>query len=186
MFYPFRSYILAILLYIFLIIFLGINFRQDFVAPLVSLEIEAEAIGDSNQHQHNSSFVNNETTQKIAVADAINKSEHQHFDPNINHDKKSSQNHSQQALEAKKIAPIFQPLPEIPEDLRYDFFATEIVAKFFIAKSGEVYNVELISPSDIPRLNMALIKSLMKWRFPTQDNEKTEIIRVKFEVREKT
>jgi hypothetical protein len=184
MIYPIRSYILATLTYIILAIFLCLNFKKNRELMPVSLEIEADIVGDINQHQHNSSFTSNKNFSKIVLPDATNNSQHQHLDKNFEHKPDSLKNLSQPDSQAQKIAPIYQPLPEIPEDLRYDFFAIEIMAKFFIAKSGEVYDVELVRSSDILRLNMILIKSLMKWRFAPQDNEKTEIIRVKFAVRE--
>lgn len=184
MIYPFRSFILAVLIYLIPIFFLTINFKNNIIPPFVSLEIEAEIIGDSNQHQHNSSFEAQKTTHKISIPDAINQSQHQHLDKNFTHQKSKLNEAEDESTQSQKISPIYQPLPDIPEDLRYELFSSKIIAKFFIAKSGEVSDVELIKSSHIPRLNMALINTLKKWRFPPQNIEKTEIIAVKFAVTE--
>ena len=139
----------------------------------------------------------NNGEKKVAIKDAINKSSHQHLEQNIDHSinnhgkasgklsdevSKPTKNFSETQKEAQKIAPLYQPLPDIPEDLRYDFFSSKIVAKFFIDKNGRVYEVELIKPSSIPKLNFLLKKSLLKWQFPAQNAEYFQIINVKFSV----
>ena len=85
-------------------------------------------------------------------------------------------------MDAKKIAPLFQPLPEIPLDMRSEFFSTKIIAKFYIKKDGSVSAVELLEISHNPRLNLLLLKSLKKWRFEPSNHDFEQIINVKFAV----
>jgi protein TonB len=59
---------------------------------------------------------------------------------------------------------IFQPLPELPDDLREDGLQTVAMARFSIHPDGSV-EVELISPTHVPRLNQLLLDALRKWRF---------------------
>lgn len=59
---------------------------------------------------------------------------------------------------------IFQPRPQIPDDLRSMSFKLSARARFNIAADGSV-KVELIKPTPNPRLNRILLDSLRKWRF---------------------
>lgn len=59
---------------------------------------------------------------------------------------------------------IYQPLPEIPETLRYRNIDVVAVARFRVAASGAA-QVDLVEPTSDPDLNRALIDSLKRWRF---------------------
>lgn len=59
---------------------------------------------------------------------------------------------------------IFQPKPEIPEDLREEALHAVAVARFQIAADG-TSTVELITPTPNLKLNRALLDTLKKWRF---------------------
>jgi protein TonB len=82
---------------------------------------------------------------------------------------------------------IIHPLPQIPEDLREGAFISAALARFHIAVDGSA-EVELVKPTQDPRLNRILLDTLKKWRFfPAIKSGKpvatTEEILVKIEVR---
>jgi protein TonB len=82
---------------------------------------------------------------------------------------------------------IVRPMPQIPDDMREGAFNSAALARFHIAVDGSV-TVELVKPTQNPRLNRILLDSLRKWRFiPAIKNGKpvasTEEIVVKIEVR---
>jgi periplasmic protein TonB len=81
---------------------------------------------------------------------------------------------------------ILQPLPELPDDLREDALQAVAMARFSIHADGSV-EVELISPTHVPRLNQLLLDALKKWRFfPAMKNGQpiasSQDIRVHFNV----
>jgi len=59
---------------------------------------------------------------------------------------------------------LYQPLPEIPEDLRRRAIDLVAVARFRVSANGTA-EVELIEPTPDPSLNRALMETLRKWRF---------------------
>jgi len=59
---------------------------------------------------------------------------------------------------------ILQPLPVLPDDLREDAYQTVAMARFSIRVDGSV-DVELVRPTQNPRLNQLLLEALRKWRF---------------------
>jgi protein TonB len=67
---------------------------------------------------------------------------------------------------------IAQPLPEIPDDLREAAYHAIALARFTIRADGSV-EVELLQPTQQPRLNQLLLASLHNWRFfPATENGK--------------
>jgi periplasmic protein TonB len=67
---------------------------------------------------------------------------------------------------------IAQPLPEIPDDLREAAYHAIALARFTIHPDGSV-DVELLQPTQQPRLNQLLLASLHNWRFfPATENGK--------------
>lgn len=181
MFFPIRSFVLATTIYFFGLFFANKIINSKINYPEVSIEIDAEMIGNENIYEQNSKFVSG--LQKISDLNHKNQvNDHQHLnDNNQNNQNESSKIlDSNENLKAQKIPPIFQPLPEIPEDLRYQIFSTTITAKFYIDENGEVYEVELVNPSNIPKLNMILIKTLKRWRFPRKFQKFQQIINVEF------
>lgn len=183
MIYPLRSYALAILLYLSIITFIGLNKKNYEKNPLISLEIEADFIGFFNQHQEKSTMQREKNINKILLPKISKKefNEKQEIEPN-QQNKALETTNSKNNLEAKKVAPIYQPLPEIPFDMRNEAFSTKIIAKFYIEKDGSVGNVELLEISHNPRLNLLLLKSLKKWRFEPSNQAFEQIINVKFSV----
>jgi protein TonB len=59
---------------------------------------------------------------------------------------------------------LYQPLPEIPEELRRRAIDLVAVARFHVAANGSA-EVELIQPTPDAALNRALLDTLKKWRF---------------------
>jgi protein TonB len=59
---------------------------------------------------------------------------------------------------------IYQPLPEIPDELRRRAIDLVAVARFRVAANGSA-EVELIEPTPDAALNRALVETLKKWRF---------------------
>ncbi len=79
---------------------------------------------------------------------------------------------------------IAQPLPAIPDDLRQDAMNEVATARFHIAVDGSV-TVELIKPTQNPRLNRLLLGALKFWKFSPAisdgkpvASEETRIVRV--------
>jgi len=82
----------------------------------------------------------------------------------------------------KNAGPIYNPLPQIPDDLRVEAFKSESIAYFHIDAAGNVEHVELIKYCANPRLNALLLKSLKSWRFKALEVATTQEIKVKFKV----
>jgi len=59
---------------------------------------------------------------------------------------------------------LYQPLPEIPEELRRQNLAAVAVARFRVAADGSA-QVELVRATTDTRLNQALLDALRRWRF---------------------
>jgi protein TonB len=67
---------------------------------------------------------------------------------------------------------ITQPLPEIPDDLREAAYHAIALARFTIRPDGSV-DVQLVQPTQQPRLNQLLLTALHNWRFfPATENGK--------------
>ena len=80
----------------------------------------------------------------------------------------------QEATEAKSDSHgaiiISQTIPKIPDDLRKEVYSSSAVARFHVAADGST-TVELLTPSQNPRLNRFLLEALKTWRFaPATDN----------------
>ncbi|TDN63034.1 outer membrane transport energization protein TonB [Paraburkholderia sp. BL10I2N1] len=81
---------------------------------------------------------------------------------------------------------IAQPLPSVPDELREQAYQTVAVARLVIHTDGSVA-VELIKPTQYPRLNQIVVETLRSWRFfpAMQDGHPVETqqdIRVHFNV----
>jgi len=59
---------------------------------------------------------------------------------------------------------IYQPLPDVPEELRRRAIDLVAVARFRVAANGSA-EVELIQPTPDAALNRALLDTLRRWRF---------------------
>lgn len=131
--------------------------------PAVTLEIELISPGEAKAQNH----------QKIR----LKKNTHEPSD-HLHLPEEKDLGHS-----AKNLDPTFHPLPEIPDDLRDEAFSSRAVARFYIGENGEVTKVELIQPCSNPRLNVLLLKSLQKWKFPRDSSSKIQDISVTFLVK---
>lgn len=161
--FPFASFTAAFLIWFLLItIFSGAFFTKSKILP-ISLTIDAAMIGEVEKEKKSAeNFLAKEGDQK--------KSE-----------EKFSAEKNQNAVQ-KKVIPLFNPLPKIPDDLREEAFRSEAIARFHIASNGSVANVELIKPCQNPRLNNLLLKSLRNWKFEPSTAGFTQDIRVTFSV----
>ncbi|WP_235012407.1 TonB family protein [Caballeronia catudaia] len=79
-----------------------------------------------------------------------------------------------------------QPLPVLPDDLREVAYQAVAVARFDVHGDGS-FDVELVRPTQNPRLNQILLETLRKWRFfPAMENghpiESHQDLRVHFNV----
>jgi protein TonB len=79
-----------------------------------------------------------------------------------------------------------QPLPVVPDDMREEAYQAVAMARFKIHADGSV-DVTLIQPTQNPRMNQILLKTLRGWRFfpSMQDGhpvESSQDVRVHFNV----
>ena len=68
------------------------------------------------------------------------------------------------AGETRGAHAVIQPLPVIPDELRQDAMSESAIARFQIAADGTT-TVELIKPTQNPRLNRLLLDTLRTWKF---------------------
>jgi protein TonB len=79
-----------------------------------------------------------------------------------------------------------QPMPVLPDDLREQGYQLTAVARFKVHADG-TFDVELVKPTQNPRLNQILLETLHRWRFfPAMENghpvESDQDVRVHFSV----
>lgn len=163
--YPLASFSIALVIWFFLLaIFSYRIFKESQILP-AAIEIDATMIGE---------FIREKKT--------LTKTEENFFDANEKNEIPSSNSASE--ISQKKLIPLHQPLPKIPDDLRNEAFNSKAIARFFIAADGSVIQVELIQPCANPRLNHLLLKSLKDWKFPQVNGGKasTQDISVHFKV----
>ena len=178
MYRPFLSYNLAILLFSALLL-IDLKFSQkNLLPPQISLQIDA-SIGDKkilgDNHQH-------ESSKKIVKKSINNSHNDEHIESDKNTDISKEKNLQNNQNPASNLKPIYQPLPEIPEELRYQFMQTNAIAKFYITSTGMVEKVELIQPSNYPKINYLLLQSLKQWQFPPSKESSTQEIKINFKV----
>ena len=178
MYRPFLSYSLAIIFYGLLILLSFLFYRNHQPQPMISLQIEALIANQANHiqdHQHEfSKKISSDQNTKL-------RHQHQHLEGKKQYEKKYQSQHS--SAPATNLAPLYQPLPDIPEELRYEAMRTKALARFNIATDGTVKSVDLIQPSNSPKLNYLLIKSLKQWRFEASNHESSQEISITFEVK---
>jgi len=156
----FATFLLHFLLFVS---FFDFDFKSE-NQPVVALEIELITPGKAQTQ--------NQRAEKIR----LQKNTHQPSDHVHLHEENDS-------IHSEQIDPILHPLPEIPDDLRDEAFSSRAVARFHIGENGEVAKVDLIQPCSNPRLNVLLLKSLQKWKFPRESSGKTQEISVTFLVK---
>ena len=167
--YPLASILFSLLIWIIIIIFTAFIFSQNnnnlsdlennrkFAATIATVEIVDDitddiAIYKTKQNQNNSNNSNNNYSNVI-----------------------NNQNNKQGA------APLYRPLPNIPDDLREEAFNSDAIARFHIKADGSA-KVELIKPCFNSKLNYLLLENLKKWRFSEAAQDSVQDIRISFKV----
>ena len=178
---PFLSFAVGFLIYFLLLGFFAFLFFKKLQMPQVALEVDAELVSDISAHEKSKSREEKSDLEKISSEkNAQQKSSEEKLEPhkaNANKEESEVQKNS-----AKKIPPLFQPLPEIPQELRYEAFNSKAVARFHVDAAGNVVGVDLIKPTSNPKLNQLLLKSLRKWKFAASRSGITQDIAVNFTV----
>jgi len=178
---PFLSFAVGFLVYFLLLGFFAFVFFKKLQMPQVTLEVDADLVCDVSAHEKSKSREEKSDLEKISSEkNAQKKSSEEKLEPN----KANAENEENEAQKnsAKKIPPLFQPLPEIPQELRYEAFNSKAVARFYVDAAGNVARVELITPTSNPKLNQLLLKSLRKWKFASSRIGVTQDIVVTFKV----
>ena len=167
---PLTSFSFAVLVWLIILVSFSLSIFKKSPIPQITLEIDSQMIGEIAEERKPEKKSNTKTLK-------IDKSS------DLKTAKKSLQHDHHFVENSKKLAPIFNPLPQIPNDLREEAFASEAIARFYISNEGAVLRVELIKPCANPKLNFLLLKSLKKWRFANSPKESTQDIRVNFLVK---
>ena len=180
--YPLTSLSLATVIYLLLALGFFLVFYSANQAPKVSLVIDANLIGEV--HQHEISKVKKKKSKnlkKISDQKKYQKSKDEKIEP-VEPNPVEKEEESEFKKISQTIAPIYQPLPKIPNSLRLEAFHSKAVARFFILASGKVAKVQLIRPCRSPKLNHLLLKSLRNWKFPANSTGFEQEIKVTFKV----
>jgi protein TonB len=109
------------------------------------------------------------------------KAEEEKIEPPSANSEKELKTESENKI-STKLLPLYQPLPEIPDDLRQEAFDSFAVARFYISQNGIVTKVDLLTPCKNSKLNQLLLKSLYNWKFNPSIKPWTQDIRVTFKV----
>lgn len=181
--FPFVSFFLAILIFIFfLTIFFGF-FVTKSAKIQDSFDVDASIVDELSKQMNNKNNLQDLRQNLASKKDDNSAKNAQEKLENNNIAKAANPSGSKE----NKIATVTQrPLPEIPEELRQEAFNSYAIARFYIAANGEV-KVELIKPCNNPKLNQLLLQSLRKWRFSAATQfgvnvDSTQDIKVKFSV----
>lgn len=161
----FVSFFAALLLHSLLVVMIYFSVFRKHASPPPAVVLEISLLSDkaNESHENNKShYLKLDEQAKV-----------QHYHKSSDFDLSDT---------AEKFAPVFNPLPQIPNDLRDEVFESVAVARFFIDAAGSVARVELIKPCANPRLNNLLLKSLKSWRFSATAANSTQDIRVSFKV----
>lgn len=157
----------SVLIHLLLIVIFGFSFFREKPIPPSTVVIDVVMIGDVKKEKK---ITQNHHGQKT-VKDDGNRPRHYH-----------NQTENQATDAVKKVVPVANPLPQIPEDLRAEAFQSEAIARFYIDATGNVEKVDLVKPCANPRLNNLLLKSLRQWKFTPTENSSTQDIKVRFRV----
>lgn len=190
MYRPILSFILSLLSILSLLMIGEFYLRFNFfnlkkTQPDISLVIDAK-IGDVsnhiqiNQHELPKQFVKSKTS---SIHDPNHIEHDQLNSPEKKQPNQTSTNNNSNAI-AQSIKPIHQPLPAIPDDLRYHAMKTKAIAEFSWDENGKVITVKLIQPSQSIELNQLLIKYLYQWQFPASTQKHQQQINITFEVKD--
>lgn len=160
-----KSFILSLTIHLVVLAAFVFDFAKKSDSPKISLVIDAVLISEvSKDGKHNHKKIS--SNKFLSDNSSLNKIE------------KSQEQESS----AQKVLPIYQPLPDIPQELRYEAFNSVAIAHFNILPSGEVASVELVKPCANPRLNQLLLKALKNWKFKPSNQSNSWDVKVNFKV----
>ncbi len=172
MLHPKTSLFLAIFSYIFLLFIVTHTYfdKQNYQHSFLTLSSNNVVSIQINQHNQSLNNVVNKNITKKKFITPQNNSAQQPSNTNIN-------NNSDNQIERKIL---HQPLPNIPQDLRYDLLDEIIVANFIIDENGKPLKINLISPSKNLKLNSLLHEKLQEWIFSTSNKITSQNVEVNF------
>jgi TonB family protein len=166
---PISSFIFSLFFWLLFLTAIGILIKDQNEIISVSINLDASSI--------KSEF------EEVSAGKKIKENEHSEDHGNKSKETEKEENlqnleNNQNKNNISKDA-IYQPLPQIPNELRSEALRTYAIARFYLDENGSVIKVELIKPSSNFELDVLLIKSLKKWKF-NPNSEKTKEIKVHF------
>ncbi len=174
--HSFKSLLLSLIVWILLILCLTYSKQKITKQPQTFSEINAFLIGEDELENRS----RNRSGQEMVRSKNETESDYHHVAEGENHAEKNK------GVVASEFAikPIFQPLPNIPDELRERAFHSDAIVRFHIAADGSVTKVELIKPSFNNRLDEMLLRSLRRWKFSAASSGEVKVsiqdIRVRF------
>ena len=152
--FPFTSFALAIIIWIFFIAVFFYSATQKSTIIPATLEVDASIVDNVSRRIENRNIIHKDDAKNSAEKNKI-----------LQEKSAANANEASGSSKLNKVATIVaRPLPEIPEDLREEAFNSFAIARFYIAADGST-TVELIKPCNNPRLNQLLLQNLHKWKF---------------------
>jgi len=173
---PFFSFFAATLIWFLLTLIFFVTISKKLEISESAIELDAQTFGEISQVEKLPQKKSLAKKPQIDKSSDLKKGEPETA-PHHHHFEENSKNLS------KKTAAIFNPLPQIPDELRSEAFKSEAIARLYISSDGAVLKVELLKPCANPTLNKLLLKSLAKWRFAPSQTESTQDINVNFLVK---
>jgi hypothetical protein len=171
MLHPKISLFLAIFSYTFLLWLITNNhfYKKKYQSSSLLKPLDNLVIIKINQNTHSLNNLANKTIANNFVTPKNNSPQQpSNIDKNINNNSNIE----------RKI--LHQPLPHIPQDLRYDLLNETIIANFSIDENGKVLEIKLISPSKNLKLNSLLREKLQEWIFTTHTKITSQNVEVNF------
>lgn len=180
--HPFKSFSFGLLIYLLLLSIFGFIVYKVTKAPEVQVVVEAELINQEPQHEEPQTETAKEEPkieESIIDNQKFKKSKERKVEPKAD---KYSKEERKNAEIVKRSDPIYQPLPSIPNEFRYETLNTIAKGRFYVNAQGNVTKVALIKPCSEPKLNHILLKQLKKWKFKEGTVAFVQDINVTFKV----
>jgi|GEM_PF-1952826 len=175
MLHPKSSFFLAIFSY-FLLLWLILNFRFNNHQPNFTFQSTSDFI--------NINLNNIDSSQNNAPAKKTVKNVAKNLTKNLNNQPVNQNQQLMQTNDAeinnKERKILHQPLPKIPQDLRYELLNEKIIANFVIDENGKPIKITLTSPSKNLQLNALLLEKLQEWVFTTSNQISIQDVLVNF------
>ena len=171
MLHPKISFFLAIFSY-FLLLWFILNFHFNNHQPNFTFQSTSDFV--------NINLSNIDSSQNNAPAKKIvkNIAKNLHNQPANQNQQLIQTNDEKISNKERKI--LHQPLPKIPQDLRYELLNEKIIATFVIDENGKPIKITLTSPSKNLQLNALLLEKLQEWVFTTHNQINTQDVLVNF------